>query len=276
MDETGIHAEAIIGGDSSDPGEYPATGALVRGRSYRCTATMIAPDVVITAAHCLEGDGWGDFGFTLESDLTAEVTNVVPVLTFHQHPDFHFEGAEYKQLARRNDVAVVILEEPIFGVPVERLDNPLRAAELGDGTELTLCGYGRNTWAVPKTAGLKRDAIVYVGVSTNWELQSVEEDPQPCKGDSGGPVFVEASDGGRLVAGLVSRAAGDSQMCDSGAIYTRISAYSDWVWEAARDRDTGCAVGGGGRTSLWAWPAALLSCVLVTRRRRRGAVRSPR
>lgn len=268
MDDTGTFEQAIIGGEAADPGEYPATGALVRGRSYRCTATLIAPDVALTAAHCLEGDGWGDFGFTLDDDLTRDVTDIIPAMVTHQHPDFHFEGNEYTKIGRRNDVGVVILEEPIFGVGVEKLDVSEEATSLAAGTELFLCGYGRDKWSVATTAGLKRDGSVFVDVATSWELQSIDEDPQPCKGDSGGPLFAETSRG-RRIAGLVSRASGDSHMCDTGAIYTRVAPYADWIREASMDRDTGCAVGKRGSSSLATWTFAL-AALLVTRRRRRG------
>jgi hypothetical protein len=262
---TGTFDQAIIGGSSTEPGEYPATGALVRGLTYRCTATLIAPDVAVTAAHCLEGEGWGDFGFTLDPDLTVDITDIIPALVTHQHPDFHPEGSEYLRIGKRNDVGVVILEEPILNVQPEKLDEWDQVTSLESGSELLLCGYGRDEWAVSRTAGLKRDAVVYVDVATSWEVQSIGEDPQPCKGDSGGPLFVETPNG-RRIAGLVSRAAGGSHMCDTGAIYTRVATYTDWIREASLDRDTGCSAGQRGGKALWAWPA-LLSCLVMRRRR---------
>lgn len=261
---TGTLEQPIIGGESTKQGDYPATGALVRGSSYRCTATLIAPDVAITAAHCLDGDGWGDFGFTLDDDLTEDITDLVPALVVHQHPAFHSEGAEYLEIGKRNDIGVVILEEPIRGVPYEKLDDGDEVASLTSGTQLELCGYGRAQWAARHTAGMKRNAMVYVDVATSFELQSIQEDPQPCKGDSGGPLFAETPFG-RRITGLVSRAAGGSHMCDTGAIYTRVATYADWVYEAAQDRDTGCSAGGRGGNAWWAWPA-LLSCLVIRRR----------
>lgn len=267
MDDTGTFEQQIIGGETAEPGEFPATGALVRGLRFLCTATLIAPDVVVTAAHCLGGDGWGDFGFTLEENLTEGVTNVVPALITHRHPDFHKSG-NFTRIGRKNDVGVVILEEPILGVPIERLDGDDDPVDLASGTELQLCGYGRESWAIAATAGRKRDADVLVDLANNWELQTIEEDPQPCRGDSGGPVFAETLYGRRLV-GIVSRAIGDSRQCDSGAIYTRVAQYSDWIREAADDRDDGCAVGERTGSAAAAWPIAFLAIVLSRRRRRR-------
>jgi secreted trypsin-like serine protease len=269
VDETGTGtlAQGIIGGETSDPGEYPATGALLKGGRYRCTATLIAPDVALTAAHCLGDTGWGEFGFTLDADLSRRFDEV-SVSVVHAHPDFHANGEEYTKLGKRNDLGVVILDEPIEGVEVEELDgrSSVSAALVG-GTELTLCGYGQAEWTARGSAGLKRDAVVYVDRSTNWELQSVDENPQQCNGDSGGPLFVEAG-GGRRIAGIVSRSVAGSAMCDTGALYTRIGPYIDWINEASQDRDDGGCSVPGRRGGAAAWPA-LLACVLIARRRRR-------
>jgi secreted trypsin-like serine protease len=273
VDATGAVAQTIIGGESTDPGEYPATGALIRGRSYRCTATLIAPDVAITAAHCMEEGGWGDFGFTLDADLTVTVDDIVPVLLYHKHPDFvgYDNGKDYTKMGQRNDVAIIILDEPILDVPVERMDTANDADDLPSGAELTLCGYGRDHWSVPTTAGRKRDGVVYVDRATSWELQTIDEDPQPCKGDSGGPLFRETEDG-RVIAGLVSRASGLSHMCDSGAIYTRVATYTDWVERASLDRDTGGCSAGASRTGWWLVLLAWIVLPLRARRRPRGRI----
>jgi secreted trypsin-like serine protease len=260
---------AIIGGESADVGEYPATGVLMRGLSPRCTATLIEPDVIVTAAHCLVDEGFGDFGFTLDPNLRDGLDGeLVGVLAHHQHPDFDpdADGEEYNDLNQRNDIGIVILAEPI-DVEVEELDAQrpgARAADLRGGGELTVVGYGRDGWSSPATAGVKRDGVVLVERADTWELKTTGQDPQPCRGDSGGPLFAESDDGRRIV-GLVSRATAGSRMCDTGAIYTRVAPYSEWIAEASLDRDTGgCAVGGGPST----WLPALLGWLLVAARRR--------
>ncbi len=259
---------AIVGGQSSEPGAYAATGALVRGLTYRCTATLIAPDVAVTAAHCLADQGFGDFSFTLDPDLSDGPDDLVPVMAYHQHPEFQVAGTDLAEIGQRNDVGVIILAEPIDGVAVEELDTGEELASapaaLSGGMQLTLCGYGREEWSEAGTSGVKRDAVVFVDQLADWELNTTGEDPQPCRGDSGGPLFVQAG-GGRRIAGLVSRATGASSMCDTGAIYTRVAPYADWIAEASLDRDTGCAVGGGGGA---AWPAVLLACLLAAAARR--------
>lgn len=265
LEEIDSLGQAVIGGESSDPGEYPATGALVRGRSFRCTATLIAPDVAITAGHCLEGEGFGSFAFTLDPDLTDEMDNLIPVVAFHRHPEFreHGRGKEFMSIAKRNDVGVIILEREIDDVPFEELDGDSDVAELRVGAQLTLCGYGQADSTDRATAGVKRDAVVQLDLAADWEMQSMETDPQPCMGDSGGPLFIETS-GGRRITGLVSRALGSSPLCDSGAIYTRTAPYADWIAQASHDRDEGCSAGGS-RGGTW---IAVVALLFFVRRRR--------
>ncbi len=53
-----------------------------------------------------------------------------------------------------------------------------------------------------------------------------KDQPDTCKGDSGGPVMVSRSNGEHLLLGLTSR--GSSQ-CDRGGVYTLVPAYGDWL-----------------------------------------------
>ncbi|HKE13949.1 MAG TPA: trypsin-like serine protease [Kofleriaceae bacterium] len=279
-DRVGDARESVIGGESSDPGAYPATGALLHGLAYRCTATLIAPDVAITAAHCLAEGGFGDFGFTLDADLGDGMGHPIEVLAHHQHPEFRETAEELTRMGQRNDVGVVILAEPIEGVAVEELDLGLDPGgadgDLESGSALTLCGYGRDQWATSETAGVKREGVLHVDRVGDWELETTHDGPQACRGDSGAPLFAETSDG-RVIAGLVSRAVGDSHMCDSGGIHTRVAPYAEWIAQASRDRDVGgCQAGGGGTGGAGAAFALLAACALAVRGRRRHARSSPR
>jgi uncharacterized protein (TIGR03382 family) len=62
-------------------------------------------------------------------------------------------------------------------------------------------------------------------------------------------------------------------MCASGAIYTRVAPYLEWIGDASLDRDTGgcAAAGGNGR---WPWIVAL-GWVAALRRRRPAKRRRP-
>ncbi|MFT7519537.1 MAG: secreted trypsin-like serine protease, partial [Kiritimatiellia bacterium] len=47
----------IIGGQQAEPGEWPDSVVLMVGNNISfCTGTLIAPDVVLTAGHCIDSD----------------------------------------------------------------------------------------------------------------------------------------------------------------------------------------------------------------------------
>jgi hypothetical protein len=260
VETTATTSQAIIGGERSEPDEFRATGMLVgtAREGAICTGTLIAPDVVLTAAHCLTPPVFGKLGFTLDIDEADGLDEVVLAAITHEHPDFDDGVDAFTDLAVRNDIGVMILERPIPGLVYEQLDKPSLDISIEPGDALSMCGYGRLEWHVNAIAE-KQDATVTVDRLAMFEFSTIAEGPQPCIGDSGAPLFAEGPDGRRIV-GLVSRAMGRSTMCNTGAIITRVEQYASWIAKASQDRDTGCNAGGG---------AGLPLCALLLLRRRR-------
>lgn len=261
VEQTTTASQPIIGGEESGPDEFMATGMVVARDRLICTATLIAPDVVLTAAHCLADPVFGELGFTLDTDESDGVSDVIGAAFIYQHPDFDDSVDEYLDLAVRNDVGVMIIERPIPDIAYEQLDRPALEIPVDAGTELSMCGYGRLQWHVGSLA-LKRDAMVTVDRMESFEFSTMADGPQPCAGDSGAPLFADTPDGRRIV-GIVSRAMGRTSMCNTGAIITRVEEYSSWIAKASRDRDAGCSTTGGGSVL----PLAM-AALLAWRRRR--------
>lgn len=93
-----------------------------------------------------------------------------------------------------------------------------------------------------------------------------------CYGDSGGPVYATVA-GKTYLVGTTSRGRREGKVvCGSGTIYTRTSAYADWIWENAYTQEDQ-AFEGGGCSAAGSSPASLglfmmLALIPLCRRKR--------
>lgn len=221
----------VIGGTPTTDGEYPAVGALWLGFGVGCTGTLIRPDVVLTAAHCLDPAFIGDEipGFTLDGDPNAGVPVVVPGRATARHELFQLDVELQPGPQQFYDVGLVFLAQPITTVEPMTMATPAEAAAaLAPGLAIELVGYGI-TDEQTGAAGIKTSAVADLVTFSDSELQiSTPGQPQNCNGDSGGPGIADLGAGPRLV-GIVSRSADVQPGCAAGGIDTRVDYYLGWI-----------------------------------------------
>lgn len=261
----------IIGGQPAGAWEFPATGGLVLNGQIFCTGTLVGPSAVLTAAHCIDPEDLdGQMpGFTLlrdEAQITAADLNgdVYEGMNARMHPGYNRDAVNMSP-GLVSDIGVLLLRREVEGVTPEVLLTRNEAdAVLLLGEELAILGYGYTDTALTRS-GVKFKAstpLVYVGP---FEIQMSEPgDPQPCYGDSGGPVFVTLASGERRIAGVVSRGPGEEGGCDNGAIATRVDPFKDWVDGAS---ETASCSSAGRSAPPWSAVLALLLVLLLRRRR---------
>lgn len=269
---TGSVQQPIINGDPVDTDVFPSAAQLIIGGNVNgqtiktpvCTATLVAPDVVLTAAHCLE-DFPLTFGIIPLEDMTFWVTfeedlgymmeqehqgnpplpdDAVEASGFVQHPDFAFEAFNggVDGPGRFEDIALVFLEESITDRPHAWLPTADEDASIAEQQTVDIIGYGQQTAEssgnpfeppAPGTAFVRMHAETFINELGEFEMQigDGEETGRKCHGDSGGPTYAQVEtdlDEDVRVVGVTSHAY-DERDCLVGGIDTRVGPYLEWI-----------------------------------------------
>lgn len=264
--------QQVIAGDPIAADDYAAVGALMNYHGFVCTGTLIAPDVVLTAAHCLNSRYSFKLWFSLDTDVAdLDIEGPHKAITYHQHPGYEprpeSDSGEFESM---DDIGLVILEQPIVDTPPERVLSKYDHYSVRPGDEVEVVGYGQQIWYEKTSYGIKRGGMIDVDAVVTRELMTSGGDFQPCYGDSGGPLFVDTP-AGRRISSVVSRGARDGWRCDTGAIATRVEPYVSWIRQASRDHEPppreaeGCAAGGGGAGGSVVLVLLALALALVSR-----------
>lgn len=193
------------------------------GKSHLCTGVLVAPQMVLSAAHCIlhTSDTYIVYGC---NDVRSSICKRVQVKHILKHPNYN---RSYKS---RNDIAIFITEEKVnlplvkFASEEYYLNDKIKAVGFGErnnNTGILYQGYGtlRRKNKNEFTALLKKN-----------------KDPNP--GDSGGPALV-MEDGEYKLLGILSRIkiikTKEEDYINTGVgVYTKVISYQKWIWNNIR------------------------------------------
>ncbi|UPZ29889.1 trypsin-like serine protease [Streptomyces sp. LRE541] len=259
----------IIGGGETTISSAPWMVQLgyyepTTGDGYFCGGTLVAPNKVLTAAHCVAGLDWVGNGAVLAGTTDLDdYTNGTPAGVFRQwtHPRYNADTTQ-------NDIAVLTLDRPLVGVPTLRLAASDDSALYKTGTTGTVYGWGLTSGADDATLStkLKKANLPLVADATcKSAMASVldgdyfvagsmacagtpasgadEGTNSPCNGDSGGPLVV-----GGKIAGIVSWGVAGCTAKGAYPVFTKVSSYT---W-AAQPRIDDADLSYDGRADLLA------------------------
>ncbi|WP_398470358.1 S1 family peptidase [Tardiphaga sp.] len=231
-----LPAQALVGGAERDQGAL-GRGVLtiVGSRGNFCSGALIAPTLVLSAAHCVT-PGASYKIVQYDSDRQPQL---IAVRRVADHPGFNAQGIKAHRASA--DIALLQLNEPLAGKTALPLGRPLEPFEAGQ--DYTIAGIGVAARGDGKSGGTVRSAQL-VSTSHPGKLQIRLLDPATnnerpglgaCTGDSGGPVLQQQS-GRPVVIGVISWSTGAKSSAGCGGLtgVTPLTLYRDWILKTAK------------------------------------------
>jgi hypothetical protein len=245
-----LPAAAIVGGEL-DGDTHPNIGLMIADIDgepvWRCSGTLIAPRVFLTAGHCT-GDGATAARVWFDSDLTGNTEYPYGGETSYEgtpvpHPLYLWGGDD------PHDVGLVILTEPLdVDIEPATLTTPALLTQLKkdrvleggyeDGVYFRSVGYGGDleSWPPPLLTYVKvrkfseSEYVSLTKVHLHLSQKAVFDEEGSCFGDSGGPVFYVDPAGNEILVAVTS--SGDGMCVATGFNYRVDQPYMlDWIYE---------------------------------------------
>lgn len=256
-----ITTPLIFGGDESARGQFPWLAALYRKKKkgsaeFKCGATLVSQNAVITAAHCLKFDSH-----------TMSVKEIVIILGKHNLDDFSEVGSQTmyakdiiihpdfmsKDTSFDADIAIILLNKPVqYNQYIRPLCIFSELTPHFPGEKGKVIGWGKDHLegtikSYPSTIEMSlvsdatclraHESFQYITSSRTFCAGNANG-TGPCSGDSGGPLMSKRS-GKWFFKGIVSASPIDveTHSCDlkTFVVFTDVTKFLPWIKRHIRE-----------------------------------------
>ena len=234
----------IVGGEEAAPDSWPSQAAVLRSDGGLCGGTVIAPNWVLTAAHCVFADHDGTnllpasaFQVVTKTKNFREGGERIPVRQVVTEKDYH--GSEFG-----HDLALLQLDRPTSVPAIGLMSEELIPKLAPPGTSAIVVGWGTTKPEGDVAQSLMQVALPIVGFDTckkSYDLVSTqicagfpEGGKDSCQGDSGGPLMVRDANGKFAQVGVVSYGKGCAEAGFPG-VYEEPGPHLSWIRQHVRE-----------------------------------------
>jgi V8-like Glu-specific endopeptidase len=230
----------VIGGSPGSKANWPwLVGLKVDTFSLAfCQGTLLSPRAVLTAAHCVSGSQTHD---ALKVIAITDDVNGQKAIKEVQVSDILVHPLYSREKARVYNIAILKLKEPL--PPPFVMISHARASDPAPDTlteiaAITGAKFGILEAKVPivagETCGSSMKDIGVVDDTRNICAGFTAGGVDTCYGASGGPLAVSDKAGRKYQVGITSWGEGCA-LPDRYSVYTRVSAFVDWIKQIVPD-----------------------------------------
>lgn len=245
-----LAAGAVIGGRPAEPGTYPWLAHItdsLRSVETECTGTVVAPRLILTAAHCVVDSETGELRDP--SGFSVVTGNVDWARLPRQVRKVGEEALApgYEPRTGVDDVALLVLAQRTSAPPISLARPRDDARLLSAGTAAWLVGWGDTRYgqssftadlheaetALQEPAWCGIDAPLFSAQAQLCVIDPPRDATTTCAGDSGGPLIVgedgeEQREEEWIDVGVLSGGFGHCESTEP-SIYTRVDALYPWI-----------------------------------------------
>ncbi|XP_050406249.1 MAM and LDL-receptor class A domain-containing protein 2 isoform X2 [Patella vulgata] len=232
--------QTIVNGEDASPGVWPWQISMQRIGKHYCGGSLISPNFVVTAAHCIEQYKL-EFSFIdivlgatkLAAKESMQVKRKIKRLVLHNHI-FH----------ERNDIALIQLNRPVeYTDYVRPICLPDATEKFTRSNQCYAVGWGMKAWNTSFSNRLQQAKM------TLWDTKKCNSSLawngavgdtficagyysgliSTCSGDSGGSLVCQANDYNWYLVGISSYVAKGCNVPERPVVFSDAQFFTPWI-----------------------------------------------